>query len=94
VASGYCVHTFRGHSEWVRMVRVSPDGVLFASASNDQRDAEIFARRKPFRIKSESVMVWSLQSKSVKATLREHEHVVECIEWAPDTALAPIRTEG
>ncbi|EPB65776.1 WD domain, G-beta repeat protein, partial [Ancylostoma ceylanicum] len=36
VASGYCVHTFRAHSEWVRMVRVSPDGALFASASNDQ----------------------------------------------------------
>ncbi|KAE9412683.1 hypothetical protein Angca_009403 [Angiostrongylus cantonensis] len=42
----------------------------------------------------QSVIVWSLQSKSVKATLREHEHVVECIEWAPDTALAPIRTEA
>ncbi|ETN82836.1 WD domain, G-beta repeat protein [Necator americanus] len=77
VASGYCVHTFRAHSEWVRMVRVSPDGALFASASNDQ-----------------SIIVWALQSKSVKATLREHEHVVECVEWAPDTALAPIRTEA
>ena len=25
-----------GHREWVRMVRVSPDGLLVASCSNDQ----------------------------------------------------------
>ena len=28
--------TFTGHREWVRMVRVSPDGSLIASCSNDQ----------------------------------------------------------
>jgi len=32
----YCVKTFVGHHEWVRMVRVSADGVLIASCSNDQ----------------------------------------------------------
>lgn len=32
----YCVKTFVGHREWVRMVRVSADGSLIASCSNDQ----------------------------------------------------------
>ena len=32
----YCVKTFVGHHEWVRMVRVSADGSLIASCSNDQ----------------------------------------------------------
>ena len=32
----YCVKTFTGHREWVRMVRVCNDGSLIASCSNDQ----------------------------------------------------------
>lgn len=32
----YCVKTFTGHREWVRMVRVYHDGSLLATASNDQ----------------------------------------------------------
>ncbi|RZF33963.1 hypothetical protein LSTR_LSTR012083 [Laodelphax striatellus] len=36
VATGYCVKTFSGHRDWVRMVRVSPDGQLLATCSNDQ----------------------------------------------------------
>ena len=32
----YCVRTFLGHREWVRMVRVHPDGLVMASCSNDQ----------------------------------------------------------
>ena len=32
----YCVKTFTGHREWVRMVRPNPDGTLIASCSNDQ----------------------------------------------------------
>ncbi|KAK6026576.1 WD domain, G-beta repeat protein [Ostertagia ostertagi] len=112
VASGYCVHTFRGHSEWVRMVRVSPDGVLFASASNDQVNEGIFCWThfdRQTSSKNCKNILWFFRrnltlkylrdglvrcSRRVKATLREHEHVVECIEWAPDTALAPIRTEA
>lgn len=31
----YCVKSYTGHREWVRMVRVHPDGQLFASCSND-----------------------------------------------------------
>lgn len=54
----------------------------------------VFARSFVYYVYFQSIIIWALQSKSVKATLREHEHVVECVEWAPDTALAPIRTEG
>ena len=32
----YCVKTFTGHRDWVRMVRVIADGSLIASCSNDQ----------------------------------------------------------
>lgn len=32
----FCVKTFTGHREWVRMVRVYHDGSLLASCSNDQ----------------------------------------------------------
>lgn len=31
----YCVKSYVGHREWVRMVRVHPDGAIFASCSND-----------------------------------------------------------
>jgi len=67
------VKTFTGHREWVRMVRVSPDGSLIASCSNDQ-----------------TVRVWAAASKECKVELRDHDHVVECIAWAPDNASSAI----
>lgn len=69
----YCVKTFTGHREWVRMVRPNQDGTLIASCSNDQ-----------------TVRVWVVASKECKAELREHEHVVECISWAPESAYSTI----
>ncbi|KAJ2855193.1 Lissencephaly-1 [Coemansia erecta] len=36
LATGYCVRTLTGHSEWVRCVDVSADARLLCSASNDQ----------------------------------------------------------
>lgn len=73
MVSSYCVKTFAGHREWVRMVRASPDGSLIASCSNDQ-----------------TVRVWVTASKECKTELRDHDHVVECIAWAPDSAYAHI----
>lgn len=69
----YCVKTFAGHREWVRMVRPNQDGTLLASCSNDQ-----------------TVRVWVTATKECKAELREHEHVVECISWAPENAYPTI----
>ena len=74
VATGYCVKTYTGHREWVRMVRISPlDGSLMASCSNDH-----------------TIRVWSTDTKECKMDLREHEHVVECLAWAPESAASSI----
>lgn len=69
----YCVKTFTGHREWVRMVRVNQDGSLLASCSNDQ-----------------TLRVWVVATKECKAELREHEHVVECLAWAPEASFPAI----
>jgi len=55
------------------MVRVSLDGSLIASCSNDQ-----------------TICVWAAASKECKVELRDHDHVVECIAWAPDNASTAI----
>lgn len=78
VATGYCVRTYSGHREWVRMVRVYGDS-LIASCSNDQ-----------------TVRVWPLAlgpntTKDCKLELRDHDHVVECIAWAPESATPAIQ---
>ena len=74
VATGYCVKTYTGHREWVRMVRILPlDGSLMASCSNDH-----------------TIRVWSTETKECKMDLREHDHVVECIAWAPESAKSAI----
>lgn len=73
VSTGYCVKTFTGHREWVRMVRVNQDGSLLASCSNDQ-----------------TLRVWAVATKECKAELREHEHVVECLAWAPESSFPTI----
>lgn len=39
----------------------------------------------------QSVRIWATQTKECKADLREHDHVVECIAWAPETSTAAIR---
>ncbi|BFZ04715.1 hypothetical protein BsWGS_07754 [Bradybaena similaris] len=38
----------------------------------------------------QTVRVWVTATKECKAELREHEHVVECIAWAPDSAQPAI----
>ena len=73
IGCSYCVKTFTGHREWVRMVRVIADGSLLASCSNDQ-----------------TVRVWAAASGECKAELREHEHVVECVAWAEESARPAI----
>ncbi|KAK7506109.1 hypothetical protein BaRGS_00002831 [Batillaria attramentaria] len=41
----------------------------------------------------QTLRVWSVSSKECKMELREHEHVVECLAWAPESA-APAITEA
>ena len=82
VSTGYCVRTLTGHRDWVRQVRLCGDGSFMASCSNDQ-----------------SIFVWQVSASLLAANqsvecrhveLRGHEHVVECIAWAPDSASANV----
>lgn len=82
VATGYCIRTLTGHHDWVRMVRVFQDGSYMASCSNDQ-----------------TVIVWQISTSLLSSNtnvecrhfeLRSHEHVVECVAWAPDSSAAAI----
>lgn len=34
--------------------------------------------------------IWAVATAESKAELREHEHVVECVAWAPEAACAVI----
>lgn len=38
----------------------------------------------------QTVRVWVTATKECKAELREHEHVVECISWAPENSYPNI----
>ena len=38
----------------------------------------------------QTVRVWVVATKECKAELREHEHVVECVAWAPEGAAPQI----
>ena len=42
----------------------------------------------------QTVRVWVTATKECKAELREHEHVVECIAWAPESAQPSINEAG
>ena len=35
----------------------------------------------------QTVRIWAVSSGECKAELREHDHVVECIAWAPECAV-------
>lgn len=37
-----------------------------------------------------SVRIWVVATRECKLELREHDHVVECVAWAPETAAAAI----
>lgn len=84
VATGYCVKTYTGHRDWVRMVRVLPS---FGETGGTGQAGEYIATCS----NDQSVRIWATQTKECKAELREHDHVVECIAWAPETATSAIR---
>ena len=94
VATGYCVKTFVGHREWVRMVRVNVDGQLMASCSNDHTVRIWMTNSRECKVKiiffCFNLIFINLIFILKKAELREHDHTVECIAWAPETAFSAI----
>jgi platelet-activating factor acetylhydrolase IB subunit alpha len=79
--NGFMMITLQQHSEWVRRISINFNGEQMASASKD-----------------ETVIVWNL-SKIIKnlnnskgidheefinTVIDEHEHVIDCIKFAPD----------
>lgn len=38
----------------------------------------------------QTVRVWLVSSRECRTELRSHDHVVECIAWAPDSATSAI----
>ena len=86
VATGYCVKTYTGHRDWVRMVRVSPEIKQESTGSSSTAGALLASCSN-----DQTIRVWSAETKECKAELREHEHVVECIAWAPESATSSIK---
>jgi len=85
VATGYCVKTYTGHREWVRMIRILPPASDPSSGSGGS--ASLFASCS----NDQTVRVWQVETKECKIELRDHDHVVECIAWAPEAAGPAIK---
>jgi len=87
VTTGFCVHTFSGHSDWVRclaLTRTSNPAIL--TAGNFTGSGIIMASGSSDTI----IKLWTIHSDSVATTaspkplfeLKGHEHVVECVSFA------------
>jgi WD40 repeat protein len=65
-----------GHTDWVKRVAATPSGKYFATSSKD-----------------ETIVVWQTEivlnknslsrADPIVTILNEHEHVIDCIVWAP-----------
>lgn len=85
--NGFLMMTLQQHNEWVRRVAQTFDGKLLASASKD-----------------ETVIIWSLdrimqnlnnksvdQKDFIMTIIDDHEHVIDCIRFAPEAACKTIQ---
>lgn len=86
VSSGFCKKTLMGHSDWIKMVRVNHDGTLLATCSKDHTIIVWDVKQQADLLSSTSTNTAS----HIKCTLRDHDHIVECIAWAPESAFQTI----
>ncbi|KAH9518630.1 Lissencephaly-1 B [Bulinus truncatus] len=94
--NGYeCIKTMMGHDHNVSSVTFMPSGDFVVSSSRD-KTIKMWEVATGYCVKTYTghrdwtVRVWVTATKECKAELREHEHVVECIAWAPDSAQPAI----
>ena len=73
-SSGYCARTLHGHTDWVRAVDVAEGDARLVASASSDYTARLF----------------DLSSGDARAELRGHEHVVECVAFAPVAAYASI----
>lgn len=83
VSSGFCKKTFVGHNDWIKMVRVSKDGSLLATCSKDHTIIIWNANQS-------DLLASNNNSNNIKCTLKDHDHTVECIAWAPESAFSNV----
>jgi len=73
-----------GHSDWIRRISVSHSGKLFASASKDESiviwNCEQVRQKSTTQGRSGGHME---NDDAIVQVLSEHEHVIDCIVWAP-----------
>lgn len=87
VNSGFCKRTFVGHNDWIKMVRVNRDGSLLATCSKDHTII-IWNSSQSELLNASSNNTNS--SNNIRTTLKDHDHTVECIAWAPESAYANV----
>lgn len=88
VSSGFCKKTFVGHNDWIKMVRVNHDGSLLATCSKDHTIIIWNASQSDLST-SGGVSTGGINSNStnhIRCKLKDHDHTVECIAWAPESA--------
>lgn len=102
MATGFSVRTLSGHSDWVRKARVSPCGQWLGSVGNDQTvrvwcvqpGTVAQQQQRPALLFHPFLCLYRRHyggNYDVKHDLRVHTHVVECLDWAPETASAAIK---
>ena len=97
IQSGFCLLTLsHGHSDWIRRIAVNHSGSLFASASKDESIVVW---------NCETVKQKGTQGRNARFdggngdegiinVLSEHEHVIDCIAWAPLESARTIMTSN
>lgn len=89
--SGFCLLTLtHGHSDWIRRISVHHNAKLFASASKDESiviwNCDMVRTRG-----TQGRNAGALDNDdAIVQVLSEHEHVIDCIVWAPTESCRTI----
>ncbi|KHN74064.1 Lissencephaly-1 -like protein [Toxocara canis] len=91
-SSKECKLTISEHDHVVECIAWAPEKAMAAIKEADESHSSATVcciRNETFCF--QTVRVWNTSSKECKLTISEHDHVVECIAWAPEKAMAAIK---